>query len=184
MQAGVQYAAWWSQGPSNVCMTYNYDTTGGNTYNWWDCGGVFLTYTGANPSEVPVGLKPGDISPVARAFQLLSQSSFVTEGEHMLRVFSDRNNAPWIVAYAATHGSAYEIILINRDRDNAHTVPIQLGSRSNAQIVRQWTYGRAQYDATRSGDWSVGPVLSAPAPSQGGLAATLPPWSVNVLLVN
>jgi hypothetical protein len=183
MRAGVQYATWWSQGPSNACMRYNYDATGENTYNWWDCGGVFLTYTGPTPSETVVGFKAGDISPVARAFQLLSQSGFVTEGEHMLRVFQDLDNAPWIVAYAATHGSSYEIILINRDRDNAHTVPLEIGGRPGATVVRQWTYGRAQYDVSRTGNWSVGPVVSTPAAS-GSLAATLPPWSVNVLLLN
>jgi hypothetical protein len=120
---------------------------------------------------------------VARAFQLLSQSGFVTEGEHMLRVFTDLDNAPWIVAYAATHGSSYEIILINRDRDNAHTIPLEIGPRPGAAVVRQWTYGRAQYDATKAGNWSVGPVVSTPS-SSGSLAATLPPWSVNVLLIN
>jgi hypothetical protein len=184
MQAGVQYATWYAQGMSNVCMIYNYDWTGESSYNWWDCGGSFLTYTGPNPSETVVGLKPGDITPTARAFQLLSQSGFVTEGEHMLRVTTDLQNAPWLVAYAATHGSSYEIILINRDRDNAHTVPMQLAGQTGGQVVQQWTYGRVQYDQTQTGNWSVAPVTSGPSAAGSELQGVLPPWSVNVFLVN
>jgi hypothetical protein len=134
MQAGVHYATWCAQGMSNECIKYNYDRNGESSYNWWDCGGSFLTYTGRYAAETVVGLKPGDITPTARAFQILSQSGFVTDGEHMLRVFSDLQNARWLIAYAATHGQSYEIILINRDRDSAHTVPIQFG-RASGQAV-------------------------------------------------
>jgi hypothetical protein len=181
MQAGVQYATWYGQGMTNDCSLFNYDQNGESAYNWWHCGGSFLTYTGPLGSETVVGLKAGDITPTARAFQILSESGFVTEGEHMLRVFTDLQNAPWLSAYAATHGTSYEIILINRDRDNAHTVPIQLAGQAGGQVVQQWTYGRAQYDQTRNGNWSVAPVTSKPG---SGLNAILPPWSVNVFLVN
>lgn len=184
MQAGVQYATWYAQGQSDACLQYNYDFTGESTYNWWDCGGVFLTYTGPYPAETLVGLKPGDITPVARSFQLLSESGFVTEGEHMLRVVTDLQNAPWLAAYAATHGSSYEIILINRDRDNAHTVPIQIAGQAAGQLVQQWTYGRAQYDQTQTGNWEVDPVTSSQPSSGSELQGVLPPWSVNVFLVN
>jgi Concanavalin A-like lectin/glucanases superfamily len=181
MQAGVQYATWYGQGMSNDCSLFNYDQNGDSAYNWWHCGGSFLTYTGPLGSETVVGLKAGDITPTARAFQILSESGFVTEGEHMLRVFTDLQNAPWLSAYAATHGTSYEVILINRDRDNAHTVPIQLAGQTGGQLVQQWTYGRAQYDQTRTGNWSVAPVTSKP---NSGLNGVLPPWSVNVFLIN
>jgi hypothetical protein len=184
MQAGVQYAAWWAQGMSNVCMQYNYDWNGETAYNWWDCGNSFLTYTGPLGAETAVGLRAGDISPVARAFQLLSESGFVAEGEHMVRVITDLQNAPWLAAYAATHGSAYEVILINRDRDNPHTVPIRIGGAEAGSGVQQWTYGRAQYDWTRNGNWDVGPVTSRQGAWQSEIEGVLPPWSVNVFLVN
>jgi hypothetical protein len=129
-------------------------------------------------------LQAGNITPTARAFQLLSESGFVTEGEHMLRVITDLENAPWLAAYAATHGSSYEVILINRDRDNAHTVPIQIAGQPAGQLVRQWTYGRAQYDQTQTGNWSVAPVTSGQSSSGPELQGVLPPWSVNVFLVN
>jgi hypothetical protein len=182
MRAGVQYANWWAQGMSNVCMKYNYDPNGETAYNWWNCGGLFLTYTGALPAETGVGLKPGDVTPAARAFQVLSESGFVTEGEHMLRVVSDTQNAPWLSAYAATHGSSYAVILINRDRDEAHTVPLNFAGKVFSRTVRQWTYGKAQYDRARYGDWTAGPVTSQQGPMTSSFQANLPPWSVNVFV--
>jgi hypothetical protein len=184
MQAGVSYATWYAQGMSDVCMIYNYDWNGETAYNWWDCGGSFLTYTAPLAAETVVGLQAGNITPTARAFQLLSESGFVTEGEHMLRVITDLENAPWLAAYAATHGSSYEVILINRDRDNAHAVPIQIAGEPTGQLVQQWTYGRAQYDQTQTGNWSVAPVTSGQSSSGSELQGVLPPWSVNVFLVN
>lgn len=184
MQAGVQYASWWAQGSGAVCMQYNYDWNGEAAYNWWDCGDVFLTYTGPLGAETVVGLQPGDIAPVARAFQLLSQSGFVTEGEHMLRVVTDLQNAPWLAAYAATHGSSYEVVLINRDRDNAHTAPIKIVGEEAGGGVQQWTYGRAQYDRTQKRNWEVVPVTSTQGAWQSEIEGVLPPWSVNVFLVN
>jgi hypothetical protein len=88
-----------------VCSTYNYDAKGESAYNWWSgCGNTALVYTGstANVGEVQVGLKPGDLMPAARGFQILSQSGFVKDGEHMLRVQTDAAGAPWLAAYAAT----------------------------------------------------------------------------------
>jgi len=187
MQAGVQFATWYSQGQNNVCLQYNYDGNGESAYNWWDgCGGVFLVYTAplATSGETIVGLKPGGISPAARGFQILSESGFVTEGEHMLRVVTDLQNAPWLTAYAATHGQSYELILINRDRDNAHTVPIEVAGQAAGQVIKQWTYGRAQYDQTQTGNWSIAPVTSSPSAPNTGLGGVLPPWSVNVFLLN
>jgi hypothetical protein len=182
MQAGARYATWWAQGMSNVCMKYNYDPNGATAYSWWDCGGLFLTHTGALAAETRVGLRPGDVTPAARAFQLLSESGFVTEGEHMLRVFSDAQNAPWVSAYAATHGSSYALILINRDRDQAHIVPVTYAGKVSGGSVRQWTYGRAQYDQSRYGDWSATPFTSTQGQWTNPFQATLPAWSVSVFV--
>lgn len=121
---------------------------------------------------------------MARAFQLLSESGFVAEGEHMVRVISDLQNAPWLAAYAATHASLYEVILINRDRDNAHTVPIKIAGEEAGQGVQQWTCGRAQYYRTQNGDREVGPVTSSQGAWQSEIEGVLPSWSVTVFLVN
>jgi hypothetical protein len=182
MRAGVQYATWWAQGMSNACYNYYYDWTGESSYNWWDCGGAALTYTGSLPGETVIGLKPGDLTLAARAFQILSESGFVSEGEHMLETQTDSENAPWLLSYAATHGSSYAVILINRDRDSSHTVPVTIDGKTSGPSVTQWTYGRAQYDNSYFGNWSVGPVSTEQGSWTGSFNAVLPPWSVNVLV--
>jgi Concanavalin A-like lectin/glucanases superfamily len=184
MQAGVQVASWFAQGSPNVCSTFNYDYKGETAYSWWKCGIPALVFTGSVPNkgEVAIGIHPGDLYPAGRAFQLISQSGFVTEGEHMLRTQTDLQKAPWLLSYAATHGSSYAVILINRDRDEAHTVPIAFANKAAGRSVQQWTYGRAQYDKTRQGDWSAAPLSSKHGPWNSNFTATLPPWSVNVFV--
>ena len=182
MQAGVQYASWFGQGTPNGCWPWNYDWAGQTTYSWnSNCGGPFLTYTGAIQGEVEVGLKAGDITPVARAFQLLSESKFVSEGEHMVQVVTDANS-PWLAGYAATHGTSYAVLLINRDRDASHSVPVNFADQSSGSTVTQWTYGRAQYDLTRSGNWSADPTIVTSGAWAKSKLITLPPWSVSVLV--
>lgn len=182
MQVGVRYATWHTQGSGSACYQYNYDWSAENAYNWWDCGATFLTYAGPLPGEIKIGLKPGDISPPAHAFEVLSKSGFVVEGEHMLRTIADVKNAPWLLGYAASHGSSYAVILINRDRDNSHTVPVTLPGVLSGNSVEHWTYGRAQYDQSYFGNWSVGPVHSTEGKWTGSYKTMLPPWSVTVLI--
>ena len=183
MQAGVQYATWLAQGQGNACWPWNYEWGGETAYSWVDnCGGNFLAYTGNILGEYNVGFKADDISPVAHAFQILSHSGFVTEGEHMLRVYSDTGNAPWLAGYAATHGNSYAVILVNRDRDLGHIVPVQLAGQASGGAVTQWTYGLAQYDQAQFGNWSVGPAVSTLGSWNGPFSAALPAWSVNVFV--
>jgi hypothetical protein len=68
--------------------------------------------------------------------------------------------------------------VVSWKRDNARTVPIQIAGQTAGQVVKQWTYGRAQYDQTRTGNWSVGPVTSSPSGPNSGLSGILPPCSV------
>jgi hypothetical protein len=100
----------------------------------------------------------------------------------MVRVVSDLESAPWLAAYASTHGSSYALILINRDRDKDHEVPVVLAGKRSGHLVRQWTYGRAQYDRSRFGDWSAGPVVSTHGSWTHSFTATLPAWSVSVFV--
>jgi hypothetical protein len=186
MQAGVRLATWWTQGRPNGCSTFNYDTSGDTAYSWWNCGSTALVYAGPTPGtgEIPVGLKAGDLTPAGHAFQILTESGFVTEGEHMLRTLSDMQNSPWLLSYAATHGSSYALVLINRDHDNPHTVPVVIAGKYSGGSVHGWTYGRTQYDASRVGDWSVGPATRTHAPWNGCLLVDLPPWSANVFVLS
>jgi len=182
MQAGVQLATWWAQGMPNGCSQFNYDASADDAYNWWRCGSTALVYAGPSrgAGEVAVGLRPGDLTPSGRAFQLLSESGFATEGEHMVRVDVDIKGAPWLLCYAATHGSSYIVMAINRDRDHVHTVPIMFATLTNGTSVRQWTYGLKEYDATRGGNWTVGPVFNKRGAWTTTFPARLPAWSVSV----
>lgn len=183
MRAGVQYAAWWAQGKSAACMHYFYDGAGETAYNWWQCGGLPLTYPEPVSAETKVGLKLGDITPAARAFQLLSMSGFVTEGEHMLETLTDSQRAPWLLSYAATHGSSRAVLLINRDRDHPHSVPVQFAGHVPGALVATWTYGRTQYDQTRLQNWSAQPVTGSVPYGEDSFRADLPPWSINVFVI-
>jgi hypothetical protein len=185
MQAGVRYANWWEQGETNVCSDAFYDSTAEEAHSGWDCGSLSLVYTGQiqGVKEVQVGLKPGDLMPAARAFQVFAMSGFVREGEHMLRTVTDLKDAPWLEAYAATHGSSQALLLINRDRDSAHTVPVTIAGGNSHETAEQWTYGRAQYDASYAGNWSVGPTKSTNTVLPSRLEVTLPPWSINVVVL-
>jgi hypothetical protein len=75
----------------------------------------------------------------------------------MLRTQSDLQNAPWLMNYAASHGSSHALILINRDRDKSHTVPAKIAGKTSGAGVRQWTYGRAQYDQSQFTNWNARP---------------------------
>ena len=183
MRAGVRYATWWTQGMSAACMKYFYDRSGETAYSWLNCGGLPLTYTGPVTGEAAVGFKPGDITPVARAFQLLSQSGFVTEGEHTLETFTDSRNAPWLLSYAATHEHGRAVVLINRDPDHSHIVPVAIEGMAAGARVTQWTYGRAEYDQSRYGNWRVEPVKILKESWSGVFNSELPPWSVSVIVL-
>ena len=186
MNVGVQYATYFAQMGDSYCNPYNIDYQSTTVYTWWkSCSGAALMYPGPYPGtvgEVNVGLNAGDLYPAGRSFQLLSQSGFVSEGEHMLKTYVDEANSPWLAAYGATHDAAYALILINRDRDTTHVVPVTLAGATSGGSVQQWTYGRAQYDQSYFGDWSAGPIKTSQGAWTGTFQATLPPWSVNVLI--
>lgn len=185
MRAGVETATWWEQGRTDICSTLNYDGQGDTAYSWWECGNTALAYTGAvtGSDEAPIGLEAGEPTPVGRAFQVLSESGFVTEGEHMLETDTDMQNSPWLASYAATHGSGTALLLINRDRDNAHTVPVRFAGMTSGTAPQQWIYGRAQYDSSRTSNWSVAPMHKTLKNWGEELLVTLPAWSVSVVII-
>jgi hypothetical protein len=51
-------------------------------------------------------------------------------------------------------------------------------------MVKQWTYGPAQFDQTKAGNWSVAPSISSPSSPNAQLSGVLPPWSVSVFLMD
>jgi hypothetical protein len=184
MRAGVKVATWWVQGSDAQCSTLNYDPDGDSAYSWWRCGMTVPVYleNPNNPGEIKIGLHQGDLTPMGRAFQLMHKSNFIEEGEHMLETDLDVEHAPWLNAYAATHGKSYAVILINRDRDQSHTVPVGFAEKRSGQAVEMWSYGRYEYDAARAGDWTQGPYLKKYGSWSDHFDVTIQPWSINVLI--
>ena len=76
--------------------------------------------------EVNVGLQPGDLTPAGRAFRSCRKAVSSPRASICSAPRTDQVNAPWLESYAATHGSSYAVLLINRDRDLAHTVPVAI----------------------------------------------------------
>ena len=193
MNEGLKYTTFWGQNGDNVPFAppfggFTGDTNDTQTYKWVGrLGAGAAVYLGDHVSGVPDpgghGMKLGDLYPVAHAFELLNASGYVMNGEKTLFPWIDSTNAPWLQAYAATHGAGhYAVILINRDRDNAHTVPVKIAGMSSGAPVQQWTYGRAQFDYTAMGDWSKGVVKIVGSSWSGTYNAVLPPFSANVLV--
>jgi hypothetical protein len=86
-------------------------------------------------------------------------------------------------AYAATHGSGYAVVLFNLSE--TASIPVKVGvdamtSGSGATIT---TYGKAQYDNSQQNVWT-GPVTQNVGAWQHTVPVTLPPWSMNVVILN
>ncbi len=184
--AGIQQGIWWNQGTSNYCNQYNYDYLGESAYSWLgQCGGTHLVYTvPGQVGEVAVGMTPGSLSPVGTIFGMISASGYVTEGEHSLQVFPDLAGAPWLAAHAATHGTGTAVMLVNRDRDAAHVVPISIAGKASGTGITTYEYGKSQYDASAFKYWGA-PYRKSTLPAWTGNASiALPPWSVTVAIIN
>ncbi len=182
-QAGIPYATWWGQARNTGCVNYYYDPSAGAAYNWYDCGQNFLIRTNATDSEKNVGLRVGDLTPTARVFQMFSKSGFVSEGEHMQQTYYDRENAPWLMSYAATHGRTHALVLINRDRNYSHAVPIKIDGKTWGSGAVVWSYGRDQYDQTYFQDWSTPAFRTTVGAWKEQFVVNLPRWSVNIVML-
>lgn len=85
-------------------------------------------------------------------------------------------------AYSATGGTGYRMLLFNLDETNPMTMPITLSGESRQLSVTLMTYGKAEYDQTRSNRW-VAPTRQSLGVMPPQFNVTLPPWSVTVVQV-
>lgn len=183
---GVQDAIWWNQGTSNYCNQYNYDYQGESSYSWLgQCGGTHLVYTlPGQIGDVDVGFKPGTLSPVGSVFSMISASGYITEGETSKQIYTDLVGAPWLAGYAATHGTGTAVMLINRDRDAAHVVPISIAGKTSGTGITTYEYGKSQYDTSAFNYWSLPYRKTTLGLWTGSPSIVLPPWSVTVAIIN
>jgi hypothetical protein len=149
-----------------------------DVYGWQDYGshGMYASGEEYNRCPTPV-LNP---FPKARAFEVAHQ--FAVPGERVLEVTS---TSPSIRAYAATHGKGgYALMLFNLDR--VHTLRTSISIRNASAKYFEasaTTYGKAQYDQSRSNQW-VGPVAHYLGVLEHPGAVELPPWSMTVVIVS
>ena len=172
-KAGVSLATAW-MGIDN-CLPQGAPLS--TAYGWQDFGSHgFYAAGGAGFSIAcpPQGIPAQTPFPKARAYQILSK--YVLAGEQLIGVQSGDSV---VRAYAATNGGGYAFVLINTDPANAQTMTLTLShAKSATYSATTLTYGKAQYDLSRTGDWA-GPV-AAPLGrvSASNFAVSLPPWSM------
>jgi hypothetical protein len=180
MNDGVFRATWWlGYGGCSDSSSGNFSSS---LYGWQNFGGYMMFSDGtpeygcSNATAVPLGTP----LPTVRAFQLLSQVAH--SGEHVLGT-TVASAYPNVRAYAATHGSGYAVTLFNLDETNAVTFPVSLAGLSHGSSIALTTYGKAQYDNSKTYVWS-GPVTSSQGAFTGSFSVTLPAWSMTVAIVN
>lgn len=89
---------------------------------------------------------------------------------------------PMVRAYSATGGTGYRMLLFNLDQANSLDVPIILSGETRQLPVTLITYGKAEYDQSRSNRW-VGPTRQNLGVMPSQFRVTLPPWSVTVVQI-
>ena len=180
IDGGVARAEWWiANGGCGMKGNMSADL-----YGWQDFGGYAIfsddlptpVYGGCSTSADTIAL--GTLLPTARVYQMLARSGFATDGEHAIGI-SVPPNMPLVRAYAATHGAGYALALFNLDPDKAVDVAVAIDGVGKAATFTSSVYGRAEYDASRDGQWT-GPVTRGKAAWAASQTVHLPPYSMTV----
>jgi hypothetical protein len=177
---GVAIATWF-----NGATGYNYELCGNpatGVYGWQDFGdydAVAVINPIPNCGSGP-NVPEGTVFPAGHAEALRSQ--FAVPGNTMLQtaIGSGLSN---VVAYAATRGNGYALMLFNKDEDKATTVSVALNGATRTSFTGTTsTYDKAIYDLTQNNVWN--------GPNNGSLGTigttfdlTLSPWSMTVVLL-
>jgi hypothetical protein len=181
MNDGVFRATWWLGfgGCSDSSSGANFSSS---LYGWQNFGGYMILSDGtpedgcSNATAVPRGTP----FPSARAYQLMSQVAH--EGEHALTV-TTASSLSNVRAYAATHGSGYAVVLFNLSETASTPVNVGVDAMTSGSGATITTYGKAQYDNSQQNVWT-GPVTQNVGAWQHTVPVTLPPWSMNVVILN
>jgi hypothetical protein len=175
LDSGVAVATWWF-GYGGGCNNGNNDSS--SLYGWQSFGGydqVSSDWTGCgNSPAIPAGV----IFPSGYAAALVSR--FAVAGNEMLSVTVPASLST-VRAYAASQGTGYALMLINLDQNSSSTVTLGVENSARTSFsMTTTTYGKAQYDNSKSNVWS-GPVTAALGTVSGTASVTLPPWSITVV---
>ena len=174
---GVAVATAWF-GYDNSCHTTANNSSA--LYGWQNFGGYQLiteNWQGCGNSPAHAGITT---FPAGYAQGLVAQ--FAQPGGSMLSA-AVGTGLPNIRAYASSNTSGgYSVMLFNLSATATTTVAINLANAgSNSYTATTQTYGKAQYDTSKSNVWT-GPVSQSLGTVNGAAGSvTLPPYSMTVL---
>jgi hypothetical protein len=169
---GITRATWWL-GYSNCYYPDGGGDFDPSLYGWQNYGGAFIFSPGANENCRDANLPPF-ATPLATADAFTVASYFIRDGEHVVGFSS--NPDPDVRAYAATYGTGFALLLVNRNETAAFAVPVRIEGRTSGPGGKVVTYDEALYAASKGGTWLGPSVQSLPA-WKGGFSIDLPPWS-------
>ena len=172
MKQGIPLATWWiafggcNTGTNNSASLYGWQNFGAYT--------LFSDGNGECGSNIPLATP----FPTARAYQLLSQ--FAPAGSKMIPLTLG-SGASSVRAYAASNPTGYALLAFNLDQNNATTLSVALnGQGRSAFTATQTTYGKLQYDDSKTNVWTA-PISTALGTVSTSFNVSLPPWSMSVL---
>jgi hypothetical protein len=176
MNAGIARATWWI-GFGNCNGISGNDSS--SLYGWQNFGGYNVFADG--PTDTPcAGAGPiGTMSPTARAFQLFSNVAVTGESVLNASVNGDTAN---VRAYAATHSGGTVLVLFNVSQNASAQVTLSLSAQNTSSDVSVETYSKAIYDQSQTNVWAD-PTTTDMGAQNLPLTLTLPPWSMNVVVV-
>jgi alpha-L-arabinofuranosidase len=180
MNDGIARATWWI-GFGN-CNTNADGNVSASLYGWQNWGAYNVFSDGPSDTACPNAGPIGTMSPTAQAYNLFQQVAVA--GEFALAPPTVAGDTTSVRAYAATHSGGTALMLFNLNQTTPETVVVTLSGISASSDVKMTTYDKALYDQTNSST----PVWAPPTSNDLGaqtmpLTLTLPPWSMNVVLV-
>ena len=192
MNDGVTRMTWWIAygGCADASFGANFASS---LYGWQDFGGYMIFSDGLTDYYQCTAetLAPGILLPTARAFQLFS--NVAVNGENVLTptVTGDTTD---VVAYAATHSGGTALVLFNRNETASEPVVVTLSGQTTATSATVETYDKAIYDLSGSPTGTIpdpvgtdtwaGPTTTTINSPTLPLSLTLPPWSMNVVIIH
>ena len=177
---GVSIATWFAGATAanyELCSNPASGVYGWQDFGDWDSVAIInpVPNCGSGPT-VP----DGTVFPAGHAQALRTQ--FAVPGSTMLRtvVGSGLSN---IVAYAATQGTGYALMLFNLDENNTTTVAVALNDATRASFTGTTsTYDKAIYDLSQNNVWN-GPSSGSLGTVGSNFSVALSPWSMTVVLL-
>ena len=192
MNDGMTRLTWWIGygGCADMSFSGNYAAS---LYGWQSFGGYMVFSDGLTDYYQCTAetLAPGILLPTARAFQLFS--NLAVTGENVLSASVSGDTAD-VVAYSATHSGGTALFLVNRNESASQQVAITLSGQTTATSATVETYDKAIYDLSGSpsgtfpdpagtSTWAPPTTTTISSPTLP-LSVTLPPWSMNVVIIH